>query len=159
MSKPASAFRVVLVAASVAALLSFGNPAFAATKCPIVQVQAQGSVDQVLGKLKQMVAANGMMIMGELHQGKVLSMTGLHLESETVFVGSPTVGKDPFSADPGAGVALPVRINVFADGHGHTIVSYVPPSHLLGELHNPKVTMIAKMLDDKLAKMTGMLGQ
>jgi len=159
MSRHVSILKIALFSAAVATMLSFGGTAFAANKGPIVQVKARGSVDEVLDKLKKAVASNGMMVMGELHQGKVLEMTGLHVQSETLFVGNPTVGKDVFAADPGAGVVLPVRVNVFDDGHGNTIVSYVPPSHLLSNFRNPKVTEIAKMLDGKLQNLVGMLGQ
>ena len=159
MSKQVSSLKITFLSAAVAAILAFSGTAFAANKGPIVQVKARGSVDEVLDKLKKAVASNGMMVMGELHQGKVLEMTGLRVNSETVFVGNPTVGKDVFSADPGAGIVLPVRVNVFDDGHGNTIVSYVPPSHLLREFRNPKVTEIAKMLDGKLKNLVGMLGQ
>lgn len=159
MSRQSSTFKMFLFSFAVATLLSFGGTAFAANKGPIVQVKVPGTVDEVLDKLKKAVAANGMMVMGELHQGKVLEMTGLRVNSETVFVGNPTVGKDVFSADPGAGVVLPVRINVFDDGHGNTIVSYVPPSHLLNSFGNAKVSGIAKMLDGKLQGLVGMLGK
>ena len=159
MSKQTSSLRITLFSAAVAGLLALSGTAFAANRGPVVQVKARGSVDQVLDNLKKAVASNGMMVMGELHQGKVLEMTGLRVKSETVFVGNPTVGKDVFAADPGAGVVLPVRINVFDDGHGNTIISYVPPSHVLGEFGNPKVTEIARMLDGKLQNLVGMLGQ
>lgn len=159
MSRQLSTLKIALYAAGVATLLTFGGTAFAANKGPIVQVKASGSVDEVLDKLKKGVAANGMMVMGELHQGKVLEMTGLRIKSETVFIGNPTVGKDAFAAEPGAGVVLPVRVNVFDDGHGRAIVSYVPPSHLLSSFGNPRVTGIAKMLDGKLQNLVGMLGQ
>jgi uncharacterized protein (DUF302 family) len=159
MSKQVSSLKITIFSAAVAALLAFGGTAFAANKGPIVQVKARGSVDEVLAKLKKAVASNGMMVMGELHQGKVLEMTGLRVKSETVFVGNPTVGKEVFAADPGAGIVLPARINVFDDGHGNTIVSYVPPSHLLREFRNPKVSEVAKMLDGKLQNLVGMLGQ
>jgi len=125
---------------------------------PVVQVKAHGSVNQVLAQLKKMVASNGMMVMGELHQGKVIGMTGLKLESETIFVGSPQVGKQLFSADPGVGVAVPIRINVFQDAQGGTVVSYVPPSETLKAFHNAKVDQVAQMLDGKLHNLTGMLG-
>lgn len=148
----------VFSAAVLALGLSLGSVASAATG-PIVQVKAKGSVQDVLGKLKKMVASNGMMVMGELHQGKTMEMTGLHVESESVFVGNPTVGKDLFSADPGVGIVVPVRVNVYADGHGNTIVSYVPPSHLLDSFDNPKVSEVAKMLDGKLHNLVSMLGQ
>ncbi len=125
---------------------------------PVVQVRASGSVSQVLGRLKRMVASNGMMVMGELHQGKVIAMTGLHVNSETIFVGNPQVGKQLFAADPGVGLVVPVRINVFQDAQGGTVVSYVPPSTILGAFHNPTVDHVAQMLDGKLHNLVGMLG-
>jgi uncharacterized protein (DUF302 family) len=148
--------------ATAAAVLAFALTAgvsLAAPRGPVVQVQAKGSVEDVLSRLKKAVAGNGMMVMGELHQGKIMEMTGLKVQSETVFVGNPTVGKELFSSDPGVGIVVPVRINVFADAGGNTIVSYVPPSHLLGEFGNPKVTEVAKMLDGKLQNLVGMLGR
>lgn len=159
MSKRVSNLKITLLGATLATLFAFAGTAFAANKGSVVQVKASGSVDQVLDKLKKAVASNGMMVMGELHQGKVLEMTGLKIQSETVFIGNPTVGKEAFAADPGAGIVLPVRVNVFDDGHGNTIVSYVPPSTVLAGFGNPKVTAIAKMLDGKLQGLVGMLGQ
>jgi len=123
-----------------------------------VQVKAAGSVSDVINKLKGMVHKNGMMVMGELHQGKVMSMVGLSIESESIFIGSATVGKKAFSANPGAGVAVPVRINVYKAADGSTMVAYVPPSRVLAGYHNPMLSKVAGMLDGKLKMMTGMLG-
>jgi uncharacterized protein (DUF302 family) len=153
-----SFLKIVLFATVLAVALPLGSVAFAGGKGPLVQVQAKGSVDDTLVQLKKMVASGGMMVMGELHQGKVLEMTGLRVTSETIFVGSPTVGKNLFTADPAAGIAVPIRINVFDDGQGNTFVSYVPPSHLLNQLGNEKVNKIAKMLDGKLENLVSMLG-
>ena len=125
---------------------------------PVVQVTAKGSVTQVVDQLRKMVASKGMMVMGELHQGKVIGMTGLTVESETIFVGNPQVGKKLFAADPGVGIAVPVRINVFRNAQGATVVSYVPPSLILKGFHNPQVDQVAQMLDDTLLGMVGMLG-
>ena len=123
----------------------------------VVQSEVKGSVEDVIKTLSKMVADNGMMVMGELHQGKVLEMTGLKVESETLFVGSPTMGKKLFSTEPGAGLVVPVRVNVFRNDNGTTVVSYIPPTLLLGDFDNPKLTKIAGMLDESLKSMTGML--
>jgi len=123
-----------------------------------VQVKAMGSVQDVVAKLKNMVHKNGMMVMGDLHQGKVISMVGLDIESESIFIGSAAVGKKLFSANPGAGIAVPVRINVYRDTNGSTIVAYVPPSRILSTYHNPMMNKVAGMMDGKLKMMTGMLG-
>lgn len=152
--------RPAITALALAATLSLSALAWAAThSSPGVEVEASGSVKEVLGRLQKMVGDNGMMVMGELHQGNVLAMTGLKVESESIFVGSPTVGKELFSADPAAGLVVPIRINIYARADGQTVVSYIPPSRLLGEFRNPKIDQIAANLDKTLQMLTGMLGR
>lgn len=160
MSKITKLSRQVRVAIALVGVLGFVESALAAQPVgPGVQVVVAGSVDDAINQLRKMVADSGMMIMGELHQGKVLSMTGLKLQSETLFVGSPTIGKDLFSAQPGAGIVVPIRLNVYADAQGQTVVSYIPPSEQLSAFHDAKVDMIAKMLDESFQKMVAMLGK
>jgi uncharacterized protein (DUF302 family) len=88
--------------------------------------------------------------MGHLDQGKVLSMTGLQLKGESFLVGNPNMGKKLFTADPTVGVFVPIRIFVYEGSDGHTYVSYAKPSAALGQLNNPQVSMMAKMLDQKI---------
>lgn len=149
---------IAVMAIAVAAALGLAGTALAAQPGgPGVQVVVKGSVDQVVGQLEKMVADGGMMVMGELNQGKILAMTGLKVQSESLFVGSPTVGKNLFSAQPGAGLVVPVRINIYQDAEGRTVVSYVPPSEQLAGFDDDAVNRIAAMLDENLAKMVGML--
>ncbi len=122
-----------------------------------VKLTTSGSVDETVAGLRNSVAENGMMVMGEIHQGKVLAMTGLKVESETLFVGNPNVGKQLFSEEPGVGLVVPIRINIYADQLGKTHVRYIPPSQQLHGFGNDKVDQIAKMLDKKLEKMGAML--
>lgn len=77
-------------------------------------------------------------------------MTGLRLKAESFLVGNPNVGKKLFSANPAVGLYVPVRIFVYEGSNGHTYVSYEVPSATLGQLNNPKVSMIARMLDKKI---------
>ncbi len=122
-----------------------------------VELKTKGSVDETVNRLKQMVAKNGMMVMGEIHQGKVLEMTGIKVKSETLFVGNPNVGKQLFSEERGVGLVVPIRINIYADQQGQTHVRYIPPSQQLNGFGNAKVDKIAMMLDGKLANMAAML--
>jgi uncharacterized protein (DUF302 family) len=150
----------ILIGAMVLALVGFTGSISAATPAgPGVQQVVPGSLDQALDKLRKAVADGGMMVMGELHQGKVLAMTGLQVQSETVFVGNPNVGKGAFSAEPGAGLVLPIRVNLYVNTEGKTVVSYIPPSQELAAFHNPKLDEVAKMLDQKLAMLVQMLAK
>lgn len=122
-----------------------------------VELKTKGTVDQTVNLLKKLVSQNGMMVMGEIHQGKVLEMTGIKVKSETLFVGNPNVGKKLFSEERGVGLVIPIRINIYADQRGQTHVRYIPPSQQLNGFGNANVNKIAKMLDGKLQNMTAML--
>ncbi|HKI44236.1 MAG TPA: DUF302 domain-containing protein [Balneolales bacterium] len=135
------------------------NPAYSQSGPGIVKVESSKNFDQTISAFKKMVSGNGMMVMGQLNQGKVLSMTGISVKSHTFFVGNPSVGKKLFSADHAAGAAVPVRVNIYEDTNGHTYVAYIPPSEELSSLNNQKIDMVAKMLDQKLHKLTSMLGK
>lgn len=138
----------VLVPA-MALLLASGATA-ATGGSAIVQVKVKGTVSEAVTHLTKAVSSHGMMVMGELHQGKVLSMTGLHVQSESLFVGNPTMGKKLFTTERGAGVAVPVRINIFEDAQGQTVVAYVPPSELLSSYGDAMLDKATHMLDQKL---------
>jgi len=135
------------------------HPAYSQSGSGIVKVESSKDFGQTISAFKKMVSGNGMMVMGELNQGKVLSMTGISVKSHTFFVGNPNVGKKLFSADHAAGAVVPVRVNIYEDTDGHTYVAYIPPSEELSSLHNKKVDMVANMLDQKLQKLTAMLGK
>ncbi|BAM05810.1 DUF302 domain-containing protein [Leptospirillum ferrooxidans] len=128
-----------------------------AAESRLVSVTTHGSFNQTVSMFKKLVAKNGMMVLGMLNQGKVMGMTGLKLRSETFFVGNPTMGKKLFSAQKGVGVLIPVRVNIYVNNDGKTIVSYLLPSKELGAFHDPMLVKMGMMLDKNLAMMTGML--
>ena len=120
-------------------------------------VQSKATFDQTVKNLRQLVSKNGMMVLSELNQGNVLSMTGLKLNAITLFVGNPNIGKKLFTADRGVGIVVPVRVNVYENTDGKTYVGYFKPSAQLALFKNENIQKIAKMLDEKLAKLTDML--
>ena len=114
------------------------------------------SFDEVTKAVKSLVAKNGMMIMAEVDQGRMLSMTGLNLKATLYIVGNPVVGKQLFEQDHAVGLYVPVRIFVYSDASGKTSVSYDKPSTLLSQFQNSKVNMVAEMLDQKLEGLANM---
>lgn len=148
-------FAVILVFA----VLFGSSQALLAQNSNLVTVKSSSSFDKTVESLRKMVAKNQMMVLSEINHGKILSMTGLKLNGIALFIGNPTVGKKLFSANKGVGVAVPIRVNVYEDNDGNTYVNYVKPSAQLAPFANKKITMIAKMLDDKLHMLTSMLAK
>ena len=101
------------------------------------------------------VSDAGMMVLAEINHGKILSMTGLTLNAESIFIGNPNVGKDAFTDNRAVGLAIPIRLNVYED-KGVTYINYFTPSSELGNFKGDKVKMIGEELDKKIAMLTGM---
>ncbi len=121
-----------------------------------VTVDSSKSFEQVADALKALVAKNGMMVMAEVNQGQMLSMTGLSLKATLFLVGNPTVGKQLFEQNQAVGLYVPLRVSVYADANGRTHIEYDRPSSLLGQFGNEQIAMVAKMLDEKLDGLASM---
>lgn len=121
----------------------------------LVTVKSAKSFDATIEGIKKAVAGSGMMVMSELNQGKMLSMTGLSIKAESLFIGNPNVGKEAFTDNPAVGLAIPVRLNVY-EQNGATYINYITPSSDLGNFTGNKVKMIGQELDKKMAMLTGM---
>lgn len=150
------------VALALAVTLALSASAFAGdTKFDgnRVTVASSKPFESVVDSLKALVAKNGMMVMAEVNQGQMLSMTGMTLKATLFLVGNPTVGKQVFEQDHAAGLYIPLRVFVYADANGKTFVSYDKPSSLLGQFKNDKVKMVAEMLDKNLGGLASMAAQ
>jgi len=147
----------VIVSMATASLSFAGsNTSFSGDR---VTIASDKSFEDVSSAVKSLVAKNGMMIMAEVNQGKMLSMTGLTLKATLFIVGNPTVGKQLFEQDHAVGLYVPLRVFVFADASGKTFVSYDRPSAVLAQFQNEKIGMVAQMLDQKLDGLANMAAQ
>ncbi len=146
---------LLVVTLFTAGMLSFTSATKAQSIQPVAIKSSKG-FDATISEIKKAVSGGGMMVLSELNQGKVLSMTGLSINARSFFIGNPNVGKEAFSSDPSVGLVIPVRINVY-EQNGATYVNYFEPSDLFSSFNNAKVKMIAGRLDEKLAMMMKMI--
>lgn len=156
-NKQLSKTAVFFVLAVVLGFMGFSKPMTAQSIEPVT-VQSAKNFDGTVAALKKAVSGGGMMVLSELDQGNILSMTGISIKVQTFFIGNPNIGKDAFSEDLSVGVAIPVRVNVYEDA-GKTYISYYKPSELLEFSTSKKVKMIGNKMDEKLHSMTSMLSK
>ena len=152
----------VFLAALLGSAALLPQPAAAADgsfKAEHVTVASNKSFDQAADAIKQLVAKNGMMVMAEVDQGKMLSMTGLSLKATLYLVGNPNVGKQLFEQNHAVGLYVPLRVFVYSDEKGKTFIAYDKPSSLLSQYRNDKIAMVAQMLDQKLHDLVTMAAQ
>ena len=123
-----------------------------------VTIESSKDFEGTKAAIKKAVSKGGMMVLAEINQGKILSMTGLRINAHSFFIGNPNVGKMAFSADPSVGVVIPVRVNIYEE-NGKVKVNYYKPSELLRYSSNGQVKMIAEKLDGKLDMMLKMIAK
>lgn len=143
----------MLIASGLLAGLLIGSPVFAgetAYQGTRVVIPSSKSFNEVSKAVTDLVSKNGMMVLADVDQGKILSMTGLKLRSKLFLVGNPTVGKKIFSQDQAVGLYVPFRLSVYSDGQGKTYVEYDKPSSILSQFGNETIDMVGKMLDEKI---------
>jgi uncharacterized protein (DUF302 family) len=125
----------------------------------VVSVTSKYSFDKTESQIRHLVSQNGMMVLSQLNQGKIMSMSGVSLKDISLFVGNPKVGKKLFTQDAGVGLVVPIRINIYDGKDGKTHVNYIKPSSNLAYFNNDQINNVAKMLDQKLSKLTGMISE
>lgn len=145
---------LVLLVTMVMLLGAFGGAAWATDAR--TTVESQSSFEQTVDHLKSAVGQGGMMIMAEVDQGNMLSMTGLKLKAKLFLVGNPTVGKKLFEKDAGVGLYVPFRVFVTEGKNGKVTISYDKPSSVLEQFDDADIRMTAAMLDQKLAGLAEM---
>lgn len=123
-----------------------------------VEVKSSKGYEETVEQIRSMVSDGGLMVLSELNQGKILSMTGANFNAQSLFIGNPNIGKKAFSENTAVGAVIPVRLNIY-ERNGETYVSYFKPSSQFESFDSKKVQMIGKKMDKKLSKMTSMLGK
>ena len=117
-----------------------------------ITVTSKYDYSTTLNKLQKAIKADGLMVLGQVNQQAVMSMTGLKLEgAHSYLVGNPRVGKKLFGMTAEVATVIPGRISVWAN-HGTTYVGYFKPSVLMGMI-NSSLSKPGTMLDKKFKQI------
>jgi uncharacterized protein (DUF302 family) len=96
----------------------------------IVTKLSPWSVDETVSRLSAVVAARGMKLFAIVDHSGEAEAGGLELRNtKLVIFGSPQSGTPVMQAAPIAGLDLPLKVLIWADGH-ETKLSYTAPEEL-----------------------------
>jgi uncharacterized protein (DUF302 family) len=99
------------------------NPA--ATPYGIVAVKSAHAFPDTVARLKQDVAAKGLVFFDEVDQQKLAAEAGIATQPSTLLVfGNPALGTQFITANPQAGIDWPVRLLVYQDASGQVWAEY-----------------------------------
>jgi uncharacterized protein (DUF302 family) len=97
----------------------------AATPYGIVAVKSAHAFPDTVARLKQDVAAKGLVFFDEVDQQKLAAEAGIATQPSTLLVfGNPALGTQFITANPQAGIDWPVRLLVYQDASGQVWAEY-----------------------------------
>jgi len=91
----------------------------------IVRVKSAYTIDETVARIKQDIAAKGIMFFSAVDQAKLASDAGIKLRPSTLLTfGNPPLGTQFITANPNAGLDWPVRLLVTQDDKGDVWAVY-----------------------------------
>ena len=102
----------------------------------IVTKLSHRSVAATVSVLTSMISAKGMRLFAVIDQSAEARDAGLSLRETTLVIfGSPAAGTPVMVAAPLAALDLPLKVLVWAEDDGQTMVSYYAPASLAARHH------------------------
>jgi uncharacterized protein (DUF302 family) len=102
----------------------------------IITKHSSESVAQTVDRLKRVIEDRGFTVFNVIDHSGVAERAGVPMpESKLIMFGKLTVGAAVMVAAPRAGLDLPLKVLVWADGNGAVSVSYNSPEFLAARLH------------------------
>lgn len=121
----------------------------------ITKVPASGDVAATMDALEAAVTGAGATVFARVDHAGGASSVGMELaDSQLLIFGNPKLGTPAMQADPLAGLYLPLKVLVYADGDGKVWLAYENPADTFDDLSVPEDAEALKMMTGALGKLT-----
>jgi|SRR6516164_779622 len=122
-------------------------------KPPDVEKQFAGQPRLAEDRLKAAEGAQELMIFTVYNHGAALNMITAPRNAKQYLIGNPLTAIQMDQHDIRAALYAPLRVLVYEQTKGRTIVEYDQPSSLFGQFERADVTQVARTLDVKLERV------
>ncbi|WP_241462595.1 DUF302 domain-containing protein [Tateyamaria sp. ANG-S1] len=101
----------------------------------IIRKEAAQGVDETMDALQTALEGAGLTIFARVDHGAGAEGVGEDIgASQLLIFGNPKLGTQAMLDDRGAGLFLPMKVAVFEDETGQTVIAYEDPAAMLGQL-------------------------
>ena len=101
----------------------------------IIRKEAAGGVAETVDAMVNAMEGAGITVFARVDHGAGAQSVGEDVgASQLVIFGNPKVGTPAIKDDPVAGLFLPMKVLVFEDGTGKTMIAYEDPTAMLADL-------------------------
>ncbi|MEM1401508.1 MAG: DUF302 domain-containing protein [Pseudomonadota bacterium] len=121
----------------------------------LVQKESPHSVQDTMDRLQSAVENAGANVAARVDHAAAAKTVGIDLAPNQVLIfGNPAIGSPIFVENPAAGLDLPIRVVVYTDNDGQTMVAYHNPAALAESFGLPADMDSFKMMGGALGKLT-----
>lgn len=121
----------------------------------LIQKKSPHSVQVTMDKLQAAVEGAGARVAARVDHAAAADSVGIELAPNQVLIfGNPNIGSPIFVENPAAGLDLPIRVVVFEDADGDTVVAYHDPEALAASFGLPADMKSFQMMAGALMKLT-----
>jgi uncharacterized protein (DUF302 family) len=125
----------------------------------IVAAKSRYAMDETLARLKQGIAAKGLILFQAVDQSQLAGAAGVELRPSTLLeFGNPGLGGQFMTSNPQSGIDWPVRLLVFQDPNGqvwveYTDFAYVAKRHAIAD-RDPQFKMASEVIASIASSVT-----
>jgi uncharacterized protein (DUF302 family) len=107
-------------------------------------------VEKFTAYINQNTGVLGLMILGSIPHGMMLSLSGERHRALQLFIGNPMIALSMMKIHPEAGVYAPLRLFIHEIDNGRTLITYDKPSRIFGQWNDQLFHDTGKLLDEKM---------
>lgn len=121
----------------------------------LVEKTSPHSVQETMDKLEAAVKKAGAGVAARVNHAAAAESVGIELAPNQVLIfGNPNIGSPIFLENPAAGLDLPIRVVVYENASGQTIVAYREPAALAESFDLSPEMKSFQMMAGALTKLT-----
>ena len=113
--------------------------------------------DKFTSYINQNGGVLGLMILGSIPHGMLLSLSGERHRAIQLLIGNPLIALSMMKTHPESGVNAPLRVMFSENDFGKTVITYDKPSTLFGQWNEPIFQNTGKLLDEKMETLIRIL--
>lgn len=119
----------------------------------LIQKTSSRSCDEVVAALKEAAAGLAVAVVAHINGQANAAKRGMQVDCDQILeIFRPDWAVKVWAADKTAGIDIPLRVHVYAQG-GKTVISYRSPSRVFAAYAHPDLTRLGAELDDIFAAL------
>ncbi len=122
------------ILATLGLVIAMATPAFSGDN-GIIRKEAAAGVTETMDQLVGTLEGAGLKVFARVDHGAGAQSIGADIgASQLLIFGNPKVGTPAIQDDPVSGLFLPLKVLVYEDSTGKTMIAYEEPAKMLGRL-------------------------